>query len=249
MNYSGQIYPENTVGYFRLASTAGRQAVEPVAVGEFLIGSAAHCNLRFGDSDIPDVHTVIHVEPDHLLLRCSEQTPPMLINGVPTTERQLADGDMIELGTHRLLFRLADVEERITLNEESFSLNEYEPVSATAVEELVDRLDEQLQLVEELTHSPDKGMLELLQAVAESAQSNQSVDRTPSTHQSTELQQVTALIHKHHDASRIRLESLTEVLDNVVRQQKLIADTLEVMSERIQKLDSDKSQRPRRASA
>ena len=60
-------------------------------------------------------------------------------------------------------------------------------------------------------------------------------------------QELKGILHKHHEASRLRLESLTEVLNNVVKQQKLIADTLEVMSTRIQALDNSSTQR--RASA
>lgn len=241
MNYSGQIYPENTVGYFRVASSTGRQPIEPIAVGEFLIGSGAQCQLRFGDCDIPEIHTTLNVQQDVVMLTCRASRPALRLNGMPENECKLADGDLIEIGPHRLLFRMASAANRITLDEDEFNSSS----TPTSAEELVDRLDEQIQLVEELSQTPDQAVMELLQA-AQRAAEQESVELTVSG--SRELREVKELIQKQHDASRIRLESLTEVLDSVVKQQKLIADTLEVLSERIQNLDAT-TYPQRRASA
>lgn len=253
MSFTGQIYPDNTVGYFRIASSTGRQPIEPVAVGEFLIGAAAHCQLRFGDAGMPPVHTTLRVERDRVLLHAATTEPPILINGVVETECRLTDGDMLELGEHRLLFRLASAEQRITLSEEEFfqassATTQEDPPAETMsnVEQLVDRLEEQLNLVEELTHSPDEAMVELLSAVANAGRKSQTVD----VEETSDLQQVTLLIQNHQETSRIRIESLTTVLDNVVKQQKLIADTLSVLSDRIQSMDANQQgYSQRRASA
>ena len=254
MKFSGQIYPNDTVGYFRVASSARRQPVEPVSIGEFLIGSAAHCHLRFGDAAIPDVHTRVIVEHNEVRLTCDVAEPALLVNGTATSECQLFDGDMLEVCGHRMLFRLAADDGRITLDEEAFLLDSSSGAQVRTVEELVERLEEQIELVEDLTHTPEDGVMELLNAVAQtSAQSIRTVDRhaaAPSDSAGeSDLDHVAGMIQKHHEASRIRLESLTEVLDNVVKQQKLIADTLAVMSDRIQALDSDSGYQRRRASA
>jgi hypothetical protein len=250
VSFTGQIYPDNTVGYFRIASATGRQPIEPVAMGEFLIGSAAHCHLRFGDAGIPDVHTTLHVAREIVLLRSETTKPGILVNGQLETECRLADGDMLELGRHRMLFRLSAAEQRITLNEEQFAAADVKQRAVLVedglnVQQLVDRLEEQLDLVDELTHSPDDAMLDLLKAVA-GAGSKESLQRED---QGSELQEVKQLIQKNQEASRIRLESLTAVLDNVVRQQKMIADTLEVLSDRIQAIDAGPGYQQRRASA
>lgn len=248
MSFSGQIYPEDTVGYFRIASKTGRHPVEPVCVGEFRIGSGSNCHLRFGESDVSEVCAVLNVERDVVLLQSAVSGSPVVVNGSPTVECRLADGDLLEIGEQRLLFRLATCQNRITLDEEAFAVSEEQNNQRDTPEQLVDRLSEQIELVEELAHTPDTGIVELMQAVAEAGSSDQS---RPAAEEATELEQVKALLLKHHEASRIRLESLTEVLDSVVRQQKLIADTLEVMSERIQAVNTDGgySQSQRRASA
>ena len=149
-----------------------------------------------------------------------------------------------------MLFRLSAAEQRITLNEEQFAAADVKQRAVLVedglnVQQLVDRLEEQLDLVDELTHSPDDAMLDLLKAVA-GAGSKESLQRED---QGSELQEVKQLIQKNQEASRIRLESLTAVLDNVVRQQKMIADTLEVLSDRIQAIDAGPGYQQRRASA
>ncbi len=246
MNYSGNIYPEETIGYFRVASATGRQPVEPITIGQFLIGRGGQCNLRLGDHGMPDVHTSLTVEHESVTLNCAVRQPQLLVNGTPTVQCVLADGDMIEIGSHTLLFRLAAAEDRITLDEDSFSFANPDPeLTSSDMETLLNRLGEQIEIVDELSRTPDDGIVELLKAVAENAQQSQ---HSVVSHAQTDLQQITTLLQKHHEASRIRLESLTEVLNNVVSQQKLIADTLEVMSARIQKLDSS-SGIQRRASA
>ncbi len=254
VNFSGQVYPADTVGYFRVASSACRQPIEPVSIGEFLIGSAANCQLRFGDVGIPDVHTRVTVEYNQVRLTCDVAEPALLVNGTAVSECQLFDGDLLEVGRHRLLFRLAADAGRITLDEEAFVLNTSSEKQAGAVEELVERLEEQIELVEELTYTPDDGVLELLQAVAETniqdAESTApQVVAASDSDGGSDVSHIAGMLQKHHEASCIRLESLTEVLDNVVKQQKLIADTLAVMSDRIQALDSDSGYQRRRASA
>lgn len=241
MNYSGQIYPDDTVGYFRIASTAGRQPIHPVPVGEFLIGSGAQCQLRFGDETIEDVHATLNVQKDCVILTCHHSTPGLLVNGQLETECRLSDGDMMELGPHRMLFRFAAEANRITLDEDSFLETDNEP----SLESLVDRIGEQIELVEELSHTPDEAVRALVEA---SRQAAAKADQQTAV-ASPELTEVRNLIQSHYEASRVRLESITEVLDNVVRQQKLIADTLEVLSARVQSSDSGNSFPPRRASA
>ncbi len=247
MSFSGQIYPNDTVGYFRIASATGRQPIEPIALGEFRIGSAPHCQLRLGDATIPDIHTVLTVERSGVLLQSRVTDPPVLVNGTPTTESLLLDGDLVELEDHRLLFRMVAEEDRITLDESAFTTHDED----NSADRLVEKLDEQFDLIEELTRTPDQAVVELLTEVAKTATSQQQTATQPGGAKlaATELEQVKNLLQRHHEASRLRMESLTEVLDNVVRQQKLIADTLEVMSARIQALDTDNGYNQHRASA
>lgn len=236
MNYSGQIYPKDTVGYFRIASSNGREPIQPVVAGQFLIGSGVQCQLRLGDDEIPEIHTVLEVVEDTVTLSTKTDSPCLLINGTAPSSAKLEDGDLLEIGSYRMLFRRASADARITLDEERFNSE----ADITTAEQLVDRLDEQIRIVEELSDTPEDGLSDLMDAVAQADQSSSA--------RTADLGEVKQLIERHHEASRIRLESLTEVLDSVVKQQKLIADTLEVLSERVQKFDAGSGGSYRKAS-
>ena len=229
MNYSVQIYSNDAVGYLRLASRTTRHPIEPLAPGRFAIGSDPACQLRLGEDGIADVHTLLNVETDGVHLQCLVEEPPVLVNGQPVREYQLNDGDLVEIGTHRMLLRLLTSEGRITLDENAFVVSaEVEAAEATA-EQLVDCLGEQLEIVEELIGGVDSGVEELITAAAEASVSSGDEN-------SAGWLRVEALLQQQQSASRERLEGLTEVLNDVVRQQKLIADTLEVLGDRVQGL-------------
>ena len=240
MSFSGQIYPEETVGYFRIASDSGRQPIHPVSIGEFRIGSGASCHLRFGAEGVPEVQAVLSVERDVVLLQAVDPNVPVVVNGATATECRLTDGDLLEVGEYRLLFRLVALQSRITLDEDSFAADTPVDGQSETADRIVTRLGEQIELIEELSRTPEQAVAELMKAVTVTDAAQPVHPHQDSVSESSDLVAVRALMQKHHEASRIRLESLTQVLDNVVRQQKLIADTLEVMSDRIQALDADK---------
>ena len=120
MTISGHVFPNDAVGYFRIASPSRRQQVEPVTVGTFLLGSGVDCHLRFGSDQIPEVHTELTVEPSRVMMSAKAAYPPVYVNGTAETECRLYDGDLLELGSERLLFRFSAAEQRITLNETQF---------------------------------------------------------------------------------------------------------------------------------
>lgn len=225
MSFSGQIYPENTVGYFRLASDSGRAPIEPVCQGEFLIGCGPQCQLRLGGPGVPEVHTILIVESQTITVKPLEPHPCLMRNGSPCETGPLQDGDLLELLDHTLLFRRLVEGERITLDEAEFSAIDATPL------ELIDRMSSELETISGLEETQQQAVERLLSAVSASgAARDQTVESGAGL---SELQEISRLLHQHHEASRIRLESLTEVLDNVVRQQKQIADALDVMSHRI----------------
>lgn len=244
MSISGHIFPNDAVGYFRIASPSRRQPIEPVTLGTFLLGSGAECHLRFGDKAIPKVHTELRVEPGRVLMSAREPSPPVYVNGSVETECRLYDGDLLELGSERLLFRYSSAEQRITLNEQEFleglmSRTSDENPQEPTVETLVERLEEQVSLVEELTQNDEDGLADLIRTVARASNSTRTVDSSGIT-----LEQVALQIAEQHEANRLRLDSVTGVLNQVVQQQKLIADSLQALSDRVLSFDSTQSTGP-----
>ena len=230
MNFSGQVYPNDTVGYFRIASDTGRQPIEPLTVGEFKIGSQSDCQLRLGNPGVPDVLALLEVTDTATKLTTKASSPTVCVNGSPVTTCELNDGDLVEICDHRLLFRRLDSESRITLDEATFDH------TALSAEELVDRLGEQLQVVEKMSSNSQQRVVELFAAAANSVTERQ--DETAAVQsENSETSELLLIMQQQHDATRIRLDSLTEVLNSMIRQQKTIANALEILSDRIQDLD------------
>lgn len=247
MSISGHVFPNDAVGYFRIASPTRRQPIEPVTVGSFLLGSGGDCHLRFGDETIPAVHTELTVEPGRVMMSAKVAYPPVYVNGTVETECRLYDGDLLELGTERLLFRFSSADQRITLNEREFlegldsnseQITAQNSVMAEpTVETLVERLEEQVSLVEELTQNDEDGLADLIRSVAAASASKSG--ESGDSHSS--LQQLAMQVAEHRDSTRLRLDSMTEVLNKVVQQQKLIADSLQALSERVLSFDASQA--------
>lgn len=242
MQYSGQILPADATGYFCLLSEDGRHPIRVVSTGDFLIGSGPSCDLRLGTSDIPEIHTVVVTDGSTARLTARVATPPIYINGHQVTNVQLSDGDLIELGGAQLLFRFADEDARITLNEREFvDVTRKQTLSAA---QLVEQIERELNVAEELQHTPEQGVRELMAAAKKEAESLQQ-DSAASA-----VRRIEQLLVGQQEASRIRLESITDVLNSVVRQQQLIADALQSLSDRVMERNSaDPVSLPRRASA
>lgn len=257
MSISGHVFPNDAVGYFRIASPSRRQPIEPVTVGCFLLGSGTDCHLRFGNDSIPEVHTELTVEPGRVMMSAKAAFPPVYVNGTAETECRLYDGDLLELGSERLLFRFSAAEQRITLNEQEFLANlaakhdqsqtediaekhemedsdaPYLSIASPTVESLVERLEEQVAIVEELTQEDGDDLAELIRSVAAAAdlEANQSSE--------VSVQQLAIQVAEHQQSNRLRLDSMTEVLNKVVQQQKLIADSLQALSDRVLSFDAN----------
>lgn len=258
MSISGHVFPNDAVGYFRIASPSRRQPIEPVTIGRFLLGSGPDCHLRFGNDSMPNVHTELTVEPGRVMLSAKAAYPPVYVNGTPEMECRLYDGDLLELGSQRLLFRFSAAEQRITLNEQEFLAglaakhdqshametaenqqmdNTGEPelnIASPTVESLVERLEEQVALVEELTRDDGDDLAELIRSVAAAADAEAHQSPTDIS-----VQQLAIQVAEHQQSNRLRLDSMTEVLNKVVQQQKLIADSLQALSDRVLSFDAN----------
>ncbi|MEP3479550.1 MAG: FHA domain-containing protein [Fuerstiella sp.] len=252
MTISGHVFPNDAVGYFRIASPSRRQPVEPVTVGTFLLGSGAACHLRFGSDQIPEIHTELTVEPGRVMMSAKAAYPPVYVNGTAETECRLYDGDLLELGPERLLFRFSAAEQRITLNETQFladlaaqandqdsrqmpTSDDSSDIASPTIETLVERLEEQVSLVEQLTHDDQDGLAELIRSVAASS------ERQSSSSVNVSLQELAITVAENQQSNRLRLDSMTEVLNKVVQQQKLIADSLQSLSDRVLAFDSNQT--------
>ncbi len=260
MDYSGRLIPSDAVGYFCVASENVRHPIQVVTSGRFLVGSGSNCHLRLGERGIPDVLCVVTATERGAMLECSADEPAVLVNGMQAESAALCDGDLLEVGSYRLLFRLLSEETRITLDELHFAPASQTPSKSSepTAAELVELLQQELQTIQEHDRTARDSVAELLAAASAATEEFESGHNLAATtafrvtgevSASDALQQVTDILHRQHEASRIRMESVTEVLNNVVRQQQAVADSLQLLSQRIVAMESSRDFVQRRASA
>lgn len=159
----------------------------PISGARFLIGAAEECDLQLGGLDIPELHSLLVRENDRLRLECLVPTPPVFVNGRQVSEALLHVGDVIDIGPLRFILRdddgphgdgrsasnpeptrrttLAPRTEGATSRRDG-ATDEFEnenpgDLSAAA---LVDRIERELDLVDEFESGRRRGLAALLAA-------------------------------------------------------------------------------------
>ncbi len=75
-----------------------------------IVGRSADAQVHVPDDPyVSRRHVYLEVSPPHCRLRDLDSTNPPHVNGEPVVERELADGDVIEIGYTKLLVGLSDI--------------------------------------------------------------------------------------------------------------------------------------------
>lgn len=166
----------------------------PICGTRFLIGSAEECDLQLGGLDIPELHSLLVRENDRLRLECLVPTPPVFVNGRQVSEAVLHVGDVIDIGPLRFILRddegphgdgrsaahpesqrrsklAARTDESSTrsrldgaLVDEERNADGIADPSALTASELVDRIEDELDLVDEFDAGRRRGAAALIAA-------------------------------------------------------------------------------------
>jgi hypothetical protein len=83
-----------------------RPAVYALTDIDFLIGSATGCDLRMG-ADMPAVHCLLARHPGGVFLRKLAPTQSILVNGQNVSQRDLVDGDRLQIGSLAINVRIS----------------------------------------------------------------------------------------------------------------------------------------------
>ncbi|MEY3172665.1 MAG: hypothetical protein RLZZ436_578 [Planctomycetota bacterium] len=99
------ILPGDTVACLQLADNGRRIPVRALTPGLFLIGSGPSCDLRLGEAGVPSLHSMIRVEDSgsQIALLCGG--PPLLVRGLQVSCADLTDGDVLQIGGFRAVYR------------------------------------------------------------------------------------------------------------------------------------------------
>jgi len=253
MNDSVDFLPQDAVAFLKMADGECRFPIRPVREGDFLVGSGMDCDLRLGDGLLPPLHSVLRVTPTRAYWTRLVRQPDLIINGESVQQADLNDGDLVEIGPFRMLFRLASAraEESIQrlLQADSPSLVRSALADMTAPQ-LVDALQNEISSLNSLTRHAADSMAELITAASELSESVAAEKRrapiaeSPRSENVSDRADLISLIQLQAD----RIDSISEVLEHVVRQQRVMTDVLHGLTERF---SGSSAQTPpmRRASA
>jgi hypothetical protein len=79
----------------------------PVQGNRFLIGSASCCDLCLGSQSVPQLHSLLHIDKDEVVLESVADFPLLKINGEIERSKTLCDGDVIDIGRFQLVARIS----------------------------------------------------------------------------------------------------------------------------------------------
>ena len=231
--------PPNAVAWLRLADGDSRFPIQAIPVGDFLIGSGSDCDMRLGDGVLPPLHSVIRVTETTASWTTMVRNPPLIVNGDTVRHSQLHDGDLVEIGPFRMTFQLvacrAEAELQALLHEESQNEFLNDAIAEMAPDELVHALQVELEQLERMDRSMLTGISDLLRVAS-------NISNAPTFDSSSELTDTQADLNRQITEQAEKIESLSEVLQHVVQQQRLMTEVLHNLTEQISRL----SQQPPR---
>ena len=239
--------------YFYLEIRRGKTAFpeRPVCSRNYLIGSGPACDLRLGGSEIPEVHSALVVDDEEIHLQWLGEAPPVFVNGEPSQEGALRDGDQINVGrfefiVHRPLqdhpaaaaqtdVRLAPAPEAepletpalMNLLAEARQTEEATELSDVTAAELVARLEAEETAVAEFEAGREQGAEALLYVLAQRVADlqDQPADGSPAQATPEPILSPTEPVAEE--------EELLEEIERVVQQLSGFSDELDRRAKRL----------------
>lgn len=144
------ILPQDTVACLQLADNGRRIPFRALTPGLFLIGSGPSCDLRLGDSGVPSLHSMIRVDETGAQIALLSGGPPLVVRGIHVHCADLTDGDTLEIGAFRAVYRSVQATTASLDSDASAEFHEHMlrlPESATATQAAVDAPAETLDLL------------------------------------------------------------------------------------------------------
>jgi len=159
---SGQLNTEDAVAWIGVQSPSAPHRIEAVQAGVFHIGRGVSCHLRLGDESIPDVLAAVVADRRQARICCLAEFPQLILNGEPVQDSPLTDGDILEAGDYKLVFRRMQTVALAVKPEDNTGVATADMSAA----ELVDAWDEAMDLVELHEHTPTRGLHALMSGLS-----------------------------------------------------------------------------------
>ena len=242
MSNNDSTLPPDSVAWLQMAMGDSRFPRHAIPMGDFLIGSGPECCLRLGDGVLPPLHSVIRITPTSATWTTMVRTPELVVNGEATRHADLHDGDMVEVGPFRMTFRLCESRAAADLNALTqmcqVEIAEAENSGDLRAELLLDAIQRELSVIETLDRSMRTGVSELLSAAIRADSEENGVESTGV--------RATDSIMDQLQLQNDKLDNLGQILEHVVKQQRVMTDIIHRLTEQVARL-SQQNARYRRA--
>jgi hypothetical protein len=247
--------PQDAVAFLRLADGESRFPVRPIREGDFLVGSGMDCDLRLGDGVLPPLHSVLRVTQNRASWTRLVRHPELVVNGESVQQAEVNDGDVVEIGPFRMLFRFAEAQSENalqTLLAADAGFIRPEHMSGMSAPQIVDALQSEIAILNTFNRTAQDALAELISAadrLAETTSRAGSASLTSAADSLSHRPQSEDDLLRVIQAQADRIETISEVLEHVVRQQRVMTDVLHGLTGRIAEFASATTPNVRRASA
>lgn len=239
--------PRDAVAFLRIADSDARFPIRPISEGSFLIGHGTACDLRLGDHEVPALHSILRVTSASASIALMAERPELVVNGETVSRAVLCDGDLVEIGDVRLVFRF--VSDKATsgsalalppLSDEAETAVDVTPSTELSATELVSGLEQEFKLLNELQETTVDSIDRLLNAARRSVEGASIKLATPPLRvvgmderflasDRDQLQEIAAKVRQQES----RLSGVCHVLEQIVAQQQIMTTALQSVADRL----------------
>lgn len=239
--------PRDAVAFLRIADSDAKFPIRPVSEGTFLIGHGTACDLRLGDDQVSALHSIMRVTRSSASITLMSDYPELIVNGEPVSRSILRDGDIVEIGEVRMVFRFVaenlDSQSEETALADSTAETLAVPNAELTAAELVTGLEKEFQLLGELQANCSDKIDTLLHAAREAVEGASIRLATPPLRvigmeeqflatDREQLQEIATKVKQQES----RLGEVCNVLEQVVNQQQIMTTALQGVADRLTEL-------------
>ena len=232
--------------------------LRPVRSTRFLIGAGEGCDLQLGGTDMPPLHSIVHVDRVETLLETVALSPPLKVNGLVVESVLLQDGDQISIGPFEfVVHRRSPAAENHYADPLSadaslagMDIETREPVDVENVSaaDLADLIEREEQFVEQFQQRQRLGADALLDAIGERIASAtgfeaDNLDEIPAdlNHVLKQVNNLSIELERHSRQLTEREEEYVEITTAVFEAQHELTTQLESLVTRLAAIETAQS--------
>ncbi|MEZ6032668.1 MAG: FHA domain-containing protein [Planctomycetaceae bacterium] len=239
--------PRDAVAFLRIADSDARFPIRPISEGSFLIGHGTACDLRLGDHEVPALHSILRVTSTSASIALMAERPELVVNGEAVSRAVLCDGDLVEIGDVRLVFRFVSDKAQSgsaralsTVSDEFETAVDVASSTELSATELVSGLEHEFRLLNELQETTVDSIDRLLNAARRSVEGASiklappplrvvGIDERFLASDREQLQEIATKVKQQES----RLSGVCHVLEQVVAQQQIMTTALQSVADRL----------------